>query len=234
MGLDIKGEMEIFEYFKGNRIPSDVGFIVRLDGSNFSKFTEIYDKPFDKEFHEVMKKILTELFKYYTDSFEVETHSDEISLYFKAETEVFGRRHEKIVSEIAGMASCLLGLTTGELGFFDARIVLMPTSEIFNRYRKDRWLDAFRNCVNSTIYWKLREGLDKESATKKIKSLKSKERQELLFQEFGINIAKLPRWQRQGLRFIRVGYEKEGFDPIKKQKVVVPRTKIEEVDFDIF
>ena len=234
MGIDITGKIAQYEYFKGNKIPNDIGFVVRLDGSNFSKFTTRYVKPFDEEFQNVMERIAKALLEKFTEAFEVTTHSDEISLYFRPESQLFNRRHEKIVSELAGIASCLIGLQTDSFAYFDARVILMPTEEMFNEYRKDRWLDAFRGCVNSVSYWKLRQerGLDKRQATKKLELLTSKQKQELIFKEFGINVSKLPNWQKQGLRFIRQKYEKIGYNPITKENVTVMRTKIVEGSFD--
>ncbi len=233
MGIDITGKIAQYEYFKGNKIPLDIGFIVRLDGSNFSKFTEIYKKPFDKEFQNLMAYISKNLFNRLTEAFEVTTHSDEISIYFNKETEIFNRRHEKIVSEISGMASSLLSMKTGKFAYFDARVILMPTKRMFDEYRKDRWLDAFRGCVNSVSYWGLRQEnkLNKRQATKKLKNLTSKQKQELIFQEFGINVAQLPAWQKQGLRFKRIEYKKEGYNPLTMEKILVMRNRIEEVEF---
>jgi tRNA(His) 5'-end guanylyltransferase len=234
MGKDIEGSMEQYEYFKGNTVPSDISFAVRLDGSNFSKVTEEYKKPFDENFGNVMSRIAQELLERFSEAFEVTTHSDEISLYFKAETELFGRRHEKIVSEISGIASCLMGLDIGRLAHFDARIILLPTEGIIEKYRKDRWLDAFRGCVNSVSYWGLRntKGLNKRNATQKLKGLNSKEKQELIYQELGVNVSKLPTWQKQGLRFIREEYTKEGYNPLKERTEVATRKRIISADFN--
>lgn len=49
---------------------------------------------------------------------------------------------------------------------------------------------------------------------------------DLLF-EYGINFNDLPTWQRRGIGLYWGEYDKEGYDPIQKQAVVVKRRRIE-------
>lgn len=199
-------------------------FIMRLDGSNFSTVTEVYDKPLDKKFAVHMVGIVKDLMKFFTEIEEAITHSDEISLLFGDEAQLFNRRLEKLVSEVSSFASAKFVSRSGLHGHFDARIIYGMDWKEYSKYRR---LDSFRSCVNGWSYWKLREsGLNARNATKKLHKIKSKEKQELLFNEFNINCNDLPKWQKQGFSFKREQYTKQGYNPIKKCSVEAFRTRI--------
>jgi len=73
----------------------------------------------------------------------------------------------------------------------------------------------------------LREhGFGKREATRMLHGLTSKQKQEFLFQTIGVNVSKLPFWQRVGSFLSWEEYEKEGYDPIKKEKVLAVRRRI--------
>jgi len=216
-----------YDFYKGLIVPNGCYFMVRLDGNCFSRFTERYERPFDKRFYQAMLEGTKELMTYIPDIYKAHFHSDEISLYFDKNSQWFDRRIEKIISITAGILSAKFSQEVKAQAHFDSRILVTPTKRDVEIYEKDRRLNAFRGCVNSYAYYSLRKkGLTERQATKKLLELKSKERQELLFKEFGINIAKVPKWQRVGCFLVWEEYEKEGYNPIKKIKVKAIRRRI--------
>lgn len=135
----------IKKYEKTSIIPVDKPYIVRLDGKNFSKFTNGMKKPFDKNFLTAMVKTLSDLFEF--------SHantgfccSDEISLIFnkvceskddnpKNKTHYYNGRYNKINSIFASYCSVR----------FNHHII-----EEMNK-DKDNYNDNFINKINSGI-----------------------------------------------------------------------------------
>ena len=75
-------------------------FVVRLDGSGFTKFCEKYkfDKPNDDRGLQLMAAATVAVMADVPDIFFGFTESDEVSFIFKRDFEFFKRRREKIVS----------------------------------------------------------------------------------------------------------------------------------------
>jgi len=168
------------------------------------------------------------LMKKLPDIFKIHFHSDEISCYFKRESDWFNRRIEKIVSITAGMLSSIFSKEVDSLVQFDSRILITPTMKDIEEYEKDRRLNAFRGCVNSYSFYLLANEVGIREAHNQLKGLDSKQRQEFLFTNFNINIAKVPKWQRVGVFLEWEEYEKEGFNPITNSIVNATRRRIKE------
>ncbi|MFH1972121.1 MAG: tRNA(His) guanylyltransferase Thg1 family protein [archaeon] len=216
-----------YDYFKDLVVPRACYFIVRLDGNCFSKFTERFERPFDEKFHKAMVAGTEKLITYIPDIYKAHFHSDEISLYFNKDSEWFDRRVQKITSITAGILSAKFSAEVDDEAHFDSRVLVTPTKKDVEAYEKDRRLNAWRGCINSYSYYKLRDsGLTARQATRKLHPMKSNDRQELLFSEFGINISKVPSWQRVGDFLIWEEYEKEGYNPVKKRKEKAIRRRI--------
>src|SRR5689334_11800238 len=102
---DFEQRLRALEYFHSLRLLPGAWAVVRVDGRGFSHFTEAhFEKPFDPAFHTLMvqtaKALLTELQGMYAY-----TESDEISVLFRPDWNLFDREVEKIVSISAGIAS---------------------------------------------------------------------------------------------------------------------------------
>ena len=211
-----------YDYLKSLIIPNGCYFIVRLDGNCFNSYTNQFKRPFDIEFYNLMLSGAKTLMRNISDVYKAHFHSDEVSIYFNKNSDWFDRRLQKIISITAGMLSAKFGNA-----HFDSRVLLTPTISDVEEYEKDRRLNAFRGCVNSYAYWtQVNAGVSKKKAHGVLAKMKSKERQEFLFQEYGINVAKLPLWQRVGEFLVWEEYEKEGYNPIKKEKVMAIRRRI--------
>tara|TARA_Y100000780_G_C13652920_1_gene405381 strand:- start:77 stop:397 length:321 start_codon:yes stop_codon:yes gene_type:complete len=103
MYKDLGDRMKEYESSVENNIESDISFLVRLDGKNFSKFTKGFKKPFDSNFNHVMEKITHDLI----NKFNVRTgytSSDEITLIFPEkfnnEKHIYSGRIQKLTSII--------------------------------------------------------------------------------------------------------------------------------------
>jgi tRNA(His) 5'-end guanylyltransferase len=73
--------MKDYESCYNFKIPNRSYVIIRLDGKGFSKYTKMFDKPFDDILSNVMDAATVELCKYLNPLFAY-TQSDEISLVF--------------------------------------------------------------------------------------------------------------------------------------------------------
>ena len=225
-------QMRALEYFHDLRLLPGAWAIVRVDGRTFSSFTETrYEKPYDEQFRDLMtvtaQTMLEELHGLYAY-----TQSDEISLLFAPEWDLFARSVEKIVSVSAGIASATFTHQAGEPAHFDSRVWLGVDVPLVIDYFRWRQADAVRNALNSWCYWTLRgTGMDVTEATHELEGKSTAFKNELLFQH-GINFNDLPLWQRRGVGLYWERYEKEGYNPITQQVEVTTRRK-PRIDLDL-
>ena len=76
-----------------------------------------------------------------------------------------------------------------------------------------------------------KEGVGQLEATKELEGTDIPFKNELLFQK-GINYNELPAWQKRGIGVYFKDIEKEGYNPIKDEKVVATRRELF-IDYDI-
>lgn len=82
--------------------------IILVDGRGFSRFTKArYQKPFDPAFHALMVQTAAALLKELHGLYAF-TESDEISVLFRPDWDLFDREVEKLVSLSAAVASATL------------------------------------------------------------------------------------------------------------------------------
>lgn len=208
--------------------------IVRLDGRAFHRLTETLglEKPFDDFFNTSMCMVCSSLLSEsgLNPDFAF-TFSDEISLYF---TQLpFNGRVEKIDSVSASFAASALTLALGgtTLLSFDARVI--PATPAFAmEYLANRQNEAWRNHINGYCQQVLiEEGMSGKKAAEHLKGLPSKALHEMMHVR-GFNLAMTPAWQRRGVLVCKKLTEKEGFNPITQESVVVERSAVA-VDKDL-
>jgi tRNA(His) 5'-end guanylyltransferase len=190
-GNDFENQMRKFECFHNLQLLPQTWTVVRVDGQAFSKFTKDYEKPFDVNFHTAMTS---------TTNFLVEklggiygyTESDEISILFKPEWELYDRSVEKIVSSSAAAASACFSRAVDKIATFDSRVISLPNVDKVVDYFRWRQEDAARCALNGWSYWTLRkEGMSARAATSILNNKGVDFKNELLF-ERGINFNALP------------------------------------------
>lgn len=219
--------MRELEYFHALRCIPGAWVVLRLDGRGFTKFTERngFEKPFDLRFRDLMrqtaKTLLEELHGIYAY-----TESDEISILFRQDWDLFDREVEKLVSISASIASSTFTLACQRIAHFDSRIWLgVDQSQVVDYFRW-RQEDAARCALNGWCYWTLRkEGKSPAEAMSMLNAKSLAYKNELLFQR-GINFNELPLWQRRVVGMHWETYEKPGYDPIRDAQVVAVRRRV--------
>jgi tRNA(His) 5'-end guanylyltransferase len=220
--------MRASEYFHALRCLPGTWVVLRLDGRGFTKFTERegFDKPFDSRFHDLMQRtaesLLTELQGIYAY-----TESDEISVLFRQDWDLFDREVEKLVSISAGIASAAFSLACQKSGAcFDSRIWLGSGKVQVIDYFRWRQDDATRCALNGWCYWTLRkEGKSVAEATALLDGRTQGFKNDLLLQR-GIDFKELPPWQIRGTGMYWVTYEKAGYNPVLRQEAVAIRRRV--------
>lgn len=226
-------EIKNFEHYAENKILDNCWIATRTDGRAFHSEVQRLKlkRPFDKRLRNAIafasKEVISDfgaLFAY--------VQSDECTFLFSKEFSLFERRHEKLASLIAAkMSACFnrLELTrnSGTVPIFDARIMVLPSKSDVIKCFQWRQRDSHRNCISSYCFWKLVEsGKSGKEVQKLLEGKNDAWKNELLFQKYGINYNDTPEWERKGTMLYWVEYEKNGYNPMKKENVIVKRRKV--------
>ena len=232
---DLDKKMRVYEQSLDQVMLPEIYLVARLDGRGFTRLTKEvckFEAPFDERFRNLMENTVKALMDCGFNVVYGYTQSDEISLLFHPEENSFGRKVRKYNSVLAGVASAAFSLQLGQQAVFDCRVVPLPAVERVRDYFLWRQEDAHRNALNSHCYWMLRkEGASVRAATGQLKGQTVAYKNELLFQH-GINFNELPAWQKRGIGLYWKQVEREGFNPIKKEKVVTLRRELT-ADYDL-
>jgi tRNA(His) guanylyltransferase len=222
------------ERYKAREIYKDIKalppVIVRADGRNFKESLArlMFEKPYDLKFEKAMVAAGRSLLEKSGLTPEwVYTFSDEFNIFFKELP--FDGRLEKIDSVVPSYLSSALTLALDvEVPLaFDSRVVPLHNENIPG-YLQWRQAEAWRNHMQSYGFYTLvKEGVGEREASAKLRGMKFEDIHEMMWQR-GVNLNETPSWQRKGVFIFRKTVEKEGFDPVKKQKVPVLRPEIEE------
>lgn len=211
--------MKTYEAASDFVLPARLPVIIRLDGNSFSKFTDEmgFKKPFDSRFDKAMNDAATAALRY-THGLVAYVQSDEITILLRNdrsrdETPLLGNRVQKLASLVAAAATAAFNHTIRDefptyrgFSLFDARVFVVPPSEVNNVFLW-RQKDAFKNCVGAYAWYGLKKKLGRSAAQKMLHAKSTKERQEILFQELGLNINDVPTAHRRGRAIRRVTHE---------------------------
>jgi tRNA(His) 5'-end guanylyltransferase len=229
---DLEQRMRALEYFHTVRALPGTWIIIRVDGCGFSRLTASrFSKPFDVKFRDLMvvtaQTLIAELHGIYAY-----TESDEVSVLFHPEWDLFDRQVEKLVSISAGLASAKFTHASGQPAHFDSRIWLGVDRSLVGDYFLWRQSDAAMCALNGWSYWTLRgSGKSAKEATETLNNRSVSFKHELLFQH-GINYNNLPAWQRRGVSLYFEEYEKDGYDPVERKKVMTIRRRMK-IDYEL-
>lgn len=215
--------MKSLEVFSNVAVSEGTFFAIRLDGRGFSSMTERHFlKPFDDTFFKFMDSITQTLMLEMGAMFAF-TQSDEISLIFDKDHDVFDRRIEKLVSVSAGIASSNFSKLFGDVVTFDSRIVSFSSAEEMIDYLHWRSSDGLRNSLNTACYWTMRNsGMSASAATRSLAQMLVVDKQEFL----GKKWTDQPLRNTHGCSFVWTEYEKIGFNPKLQIEELAVRRKI--------
>lgn len=232
---ELDNRLRIYETAHDFCVPPHTYMIARVDGRGFTRLTKethAFERPFDVRFRDMMVETTVHLMNCGFKVLYAYTESDEISLLFDPNEQLFSRKLRKYNSVIAGEASAKFSLLLGDMGVFDCRISQLPRKQDVVDYFRWRNEDAHRNALSAHCYWFLREqGEPAQKATQLIDGKSSAEKNEFLFSQ-GINFNDLPNWQKRGIGFYWVEKEKMGWNPVKDQAVPTIRKEIQ-VNYDL-
>ncbi|MCA8986227.1 MAG: guanylyltransferase [Planctomycetaceae bacterium] len=232
---DLDRKMRVFETSADLCVLPELFMVARLDGRSFTRLTKDagqFEVPFDFRFRDLMVSTVEALMKCGFRVIYAYTESDEISLLFDPEEQLFGRKLRKYNSTLAGEASARFSLKLGQPACFDCRISQLPTIQLVVDYFRWRNEDAARNALSAWCYWTLRkDGHNEQQATKRLLGLSVNQKNELLFQ-YGINFNDLPNWQKRGIGLYWEEHDKPSVNPITLEKVNARRRQIC-IDYDL-
>ncbi|XP_018407459.1 PREDICTED: probable tRNA(His) guanylyltransferase [Cyphomyrmex costatus] len=209
-----------FEYVKefekdDNCLPN-CWIVVRIDGRNFSKFCDTHNfvKPNDVAALELMNRAAVTVMEDFKEIVLGFGQSDEYSFVFRKDTQLYKRRASKLMSNVNSLfASAYVYhwpyfFVDKKLYYppsFDARIVLYPTDKNLRDYLAWRQADVHINNLYNTCFWNLilKGKLTPSQAQEKLRGTLASHKNELLFQEFGINYNNEPSLFRKGTTLIR-------------------------------
>ena len=199
---DLDRTMRVFETAHDVCVLPGMWMVARIDGRNFTRLTKEvhpFEAPFDERFRDLMVDTTRHLMQCGFNVIYGYTESDEISLLFHPQETMFGRKHRKYNSILAGEASAKFSTLLGAIGVFDCRICELPNEELVIDYFRWRQEDAHRNALNAHCYWRLRkDGQSAQAATKRMTGMNTAGKNELLY-GYGINFNDLPAWQKRGI-----------------------------------
>jgi len=226
-------QMRGHEIYSRVRIMNGLWIVLRVDGVAFHGRTQGLEKPYDATFQNAMVRAARETMET-VDSPLCFVESDEASFVIRPDSQMFGRRHEKLVSVAAGTMSAAFVRFPPRVGGgnwqFDCRVWVGRGVDDVVDYMSWRQADAGRNCLNSWAQECIRRegfmtgplpkpGMSKTDRYFALKGLKNNQLHELLHKH-GINFTELPAWQRNGV-YIRSDYYHE-FD-VGKTVSIRPR-----------
>ena len=232
---ELDEKMRVFETAADFCVLPGIFMVARLDGRSFTRLTKEvcqFEAPFDERFREMMVETAEWLMNCGFRVRYAYNQSDEISLLFARDEQLFGRKLRKYDSVLAGEASAKFSLLLGRVATFDCRISQLPTAELVVDYLRWRNEDAARNALSAYCYWTLRkQGLDQQAATNKTFALSVGQKNELLF-EHGINFNDVPNWQKRGVGLYWEVFEKPSQNPVTGDETVARRRRIKR-DYDL-
>jgi tRNA(His) guanylyltransferase len=196
-GTPLGVRMKEYEHAYRRRLPAQTYTIVRLDGKNFSTYTKNLDKPFDSLFATHMAQTALALCESTAGVAFAYTQSDEISLlltdFATPATQPWqGGVEAKMLSLSAARATATFNAARpdGGLALFDSRLFTLDDPAEVGNYFLWRQRDALKNSVSmaASAYFSHR----------RLDTLTTDDRIELLRDEAGIDWHDYPVWARQG------------------------------------
>ncbi|CAA7058592.1 unnamed protein product [Microthlaspi erraticum] len=226
-----------YEYVKSFELEDEVMLpnlmVVRIDGRDFSRFAQVHDfeKPNDEAALSLMNSCSAAVLEEFPDIIFAYGYSDEYSFVFKKTSRFYQRRASKILSLVASFFAAVY-VTKWKDYFpqrkleyapsFSSKVVTCASSEVLQAYLAWRQQDCHVNNLYDTCFWMLVKSGKTISETQEVlKDTLKQQKNELLFQKFGINYKTLPEIFRQGSCLFKAKVEEtvkhdENGNPVKR------------------
>ncbi|CAH8330933.1 unnamed protein product [Eruca vesicaria subsp. sativa] len=190
--------------------------VVRIDGCHFHRFSDVheFEKPNDEKALKLMNSCAVAVLEEFQDIQFAYGVSDEYSFVLKKESELYKRQSSQIISAIASLFTSTYVIKWRdffphkELKYppsFDGRAVCYPTYKILLDYLAWRQVDCHINNQYNTCFWMLvKSGKNKTQSQDYLKGTQTREKNELLSRQFGIEYNSLPIIFRMGSSVFRL------------------------------
>lgn len=220
-----------FAYVRSYELPDPVlpgvYVLIRIDGKGFHKFSSLHNftKPNDFPALELMNRSALSVCSSESLRGQITLafgESDEYSFLLRPTCNLYNRRASKILTFIVSLFTSSYVyhwndfFPTTKLAYpptFDGRLVTYPTSETVRDYFAWRQADTHINNLYNTTFWALvlQGGKTEREAHEKLKGTFSKDKNQMLWADFGINYAKTEAIARKGTTIVwtKKGKEKE-------------------------
>lgn len=142
--------------------------------------------------------------------------SDEYLFLLRKNCELFERREGKLISTFASTITSFYQyhwnqvfpekpLRVERLPTFDARVVMYPNAKLIKDYFSWRQVDCHINNLYNTTFWTLVEkgGFTPKDAEERLKGSLAKDKNEILFTDFGINYNNEPEIYKKGFHLCK-------------------------------
>lgn len=228
-----------YEYVKSFELQDNLlpqtWIVLRIDGCHFHKFSQVhnFEKPNDEHALQLLNECSTDMLEEFPDIIFAYGMSDEYSFVINKSSTFHQRRASKIVSLMVSFFSSTYVMKwhkffpQKELQYppsFDGRVVCYPSTSILRDYLAWRQVDCHINNQYNTCFWMLvKSGKSATEAQSILKGTQTQEKNELLFQQFGINYNTLPAIFRKGSCIFKKKVEEvvkctEAGDPVIRQR----------------
>lgn len=210
-----------FEYVKvferHERLLPGCWAVIRLDGRSFTNFSKLHGfrKPNDARALRLCNAAAEAVLEAFEDHIVFAYgESDEFSFVLKRQSALFSRRESKILSTVVSLFSAayvfhwtkfMLDVPLTAPPSFDGRIVLYPTTKHLRDYLAWRQADTHVNNLFNTAFWALvqKGGKSQQEADRILKGTTSKDKNEMLFSQYGINYNNEEPMFRKGSFIVR-------------------------------
>uniref|UniRef100_T1IQ68 tRNA(His) guanylyltransferase n=1 Tax=Strigamia maritima TaxID=126957 RepID=T1IQ68_STRMM len=190
--------------------------VVRVDGKAFHRFSKAHNftKPNDQRALGLMNQSAVRVMDEYRDIRIAYGESDEFSFVILKDTDMYSRRKIKIATYIAACFTARYQFHWAEFfpetklqypPHFDAHIAEYPNDVMLRDYLSWRQNDCHINNSYNTVFWALiqKGGMTPAQAEERLRGTLFKDKNEILFSEFGINYNNEPELFRKGTTVIR-------------------------------
>ncbi|KAF8675853.1 hypothetical protein HU200_047345 [Digitaria exilis] len=239
-----------YEYVKrefefDRRLPPSNWIVVRIDGCHFHRFSKMhaFEKPNDENALRLMETCA--MLKKFPDIVFAYGASDEYSFVFREETEFYNRRESKILSLCVSYFTSVYVMKWKKIfpnkelkepPYFDARAVCYPNLKTIRDYLAWRQVDCHINNQYNTCFWMLvKSGKSEQEAQLSLKGTSSKDKNELLAQQFQMNYDDELAMFRKGSSVYREKEEKvvknDYGDPMKRTRPILTVAHVDIIGF---